>query len=148
MDMTNETRLQMFRLGMEDKILEYFSTRGPMVRGAMASIMFADFSDGEDVNISTTTVVSLEELNHLRNPRDEAKVFHKQGRQAGEDLMEFLANSGRFEQHIRRQWWFRVYYRTKRIFQKAFALLRFWRYTWIVAIWRSFCPPKHLRGGW
>ena len=148
MDMTDESKLLLFRLGMEDKILTYFTTKGPFtMRAAPGQIIaFADFSDGEDVNISTN--VTWDELAAARNDRDIAKILHMQGENAGEQIMTFLANSGRFEQYIRSRWWYRLFYRTKRIFRKAFALVAFWRYTWVVASWRSVFPPAHLRGGW
>lgn len=131
------TRHDLFRLGMDDTILEYFQLRGPYkLSNRKADYFSADFHVGE-VNIMTSTMVTEREIGHLSNRlRDEAKLYHVRGKQAGEDLIEFLSQAALFEQHIRGLWWFRGYYRTKSIFQKAFALLRFWRYTWIVAVWR------------
>ncbi len=114
MDMTDATKLAMFRLSMDDKILSYFDVRGPLtMRAAPVQVIFADFSDGLDVNISTNT--SCEHA-AARNDRELCKILRLQGEDAGEDLMTFLANSGRFEQYIRSRWWFRLYYRVKRIF--------------------------------
>lgn len=146
MDMSEETRRLMFQLGMEDEILTYFAARGPMrMHNQMrVEILFADFSDGPDVNLTTHS--SFSDLEVLRNERDATKIYYRRGRGAGEDLITFLTNSARFEQHIREQWWFRGYYRTKEKLQKAFALLAFWKYTWVTKLYSCFNQDDLYKG--
>ncbi len=135
--MNDETRRDLFTLGMHDAILSHFTVSGPrsLYGQSYLEVIWADFTDGEDCNVSTNSTFSQHEWMQLRNRfRDESKLYHIRGEAAGHELIQFLGNSVRFEQHIRNLWCFRLYYGTKNFFRKAFARLAFWRYTWITTL--------------
>ena len=135
-----------FRAGVENRVMEYFTVHGPYTSSYgpldhhwsnATELFYVDFMEGEDVCIATQSSISAAEADKF--PLNEPSVYYRQGQQAGEDIMKFLANSTRFEKHIRGQWWFRGYYRTQRFFEKAFARLCFWRYTWVA---KMFAPSS------
>lgn len=136
--MNKQTQKSLFTLGLHDAVLAYFEVNGPFVMARDGhTYMMVDFSEGADININTIAQFSDHEMRLLsRRLRDESYIYHSRGRQAGRDIITFLANSGRFEQHIRSRWWYKLSRRVASIFRKAFALLRFWKYAWIVNVAR------------
>ena len=133
--MNHETCRVLYRLGLDDAILSHFTVSGPLSLPMEFEVMNVVFSDGE-VNVATESLFSDREMTHLRDRmRDEARIYHIRGVAAGHELVGYLSSAVTFERYIRSQWWYRSYYRTINLFEKAFALLTFWRYTWVVRIW-------------
>ncbi len=122
--LSDRNKLDLFADGFNTRLMDSFSFHGPLrLYHQPVRVLHADFHDGDDVNIATHAVISLQED---RANAYQGQLYAFRGADAAQDIVTFLANACRFEIYVREsKWWrFRMFF--VNLFDKARKTMYAW----------------------
>jgi hypothetical protein len=107
--MMDDLKKSLFLAGMHNEILKSFRVEGPFQhRQNQLEYMYASFRVGCDVNVCVNEAVSTFELARTPHPGDLTKLYTVLGEDAAVQLLDFVADACRFEQHVLSTRWWRL----------------------------------------